>query len=172
MWSSYLLSISAYKEPTQQPQVIRVTSNIQPPTATASSQRQASITPTARNPSDKIVVQSRNPSIAPSEQQSTTTPHYQSAVPDVAPSTVVTGSAGLSAIVEGVVVGSSLEVTNSLVANDQHPVGVVKKSAKRKGKTNMPPETGEALPSTAPQAEPEPAKRAMRATRHSKHAEN
>ena len=118
MWSSYLLSISAYKEPTQQPQVTRVTSNIQPPTATASSQRQASITPTACNPSDKIVVWSCNLSIAPSEQQSTTAPHYQSAVPDVMPSTIATGSAGLSAIVESIVVGFSLKVINSLVAND------------------------------------------------------
>ena len=93
-------------------------------------------------------------------------------MPDVASSIIVTGLAGLSAIVEGVVVGSSLEVTNSLVANDQHPVSVIKKSAKRKEKTNMPPETREALPSTASQAEPEPAKRAMWATCHSKHAEN
>ena len=76
MWSLYLLSILAYKEPTQQPQVTQITSNIQPPTAMASSQRQASITSTACNSNDKIVVQSCNPSIAPSEQQSATALRY------------------------------------------------------------------------------------------------
>ena len=146
--------------------------NIQPPTAMASSQRQASITSIAHNFSDKIVMQLCNLSITFSEQQSATIPYYQSTVPDVMPSAVVIDSAGLSAIVESIVVGSSLEVTNSFVANNQHPVDVIKKPAKRKGKTNMPPEIEEALPSTAPQAEPEPAKRAMWATHHFKHAEN
>ena len=138
----------------------------------ASSQRQAFITSTAYNSSDKVVIQSCNPFIAPSKQQFTTILHYQSAASDVAPSIIVTGLAGLSAIVEGIVVGFSLKVINSLVANDQHPVGIIKKSTKRKGKTNMPSETREALPSTASQAEPEPVKRAMQATHCSKHAEN
>ena len=118
MWSFYLLSILAYKEPTQQPQVTWITLNIQPLTTTASSQRQASITSIACNSSDKIVMWSCNFSIAPFEQQSATTLHYQSAVPDVVPSAIVTGSAGLSAIIESIAVGSLLEVTNLLIAND------------------------------------------------------
>ena len=92
--------------------------------------------------------------------------------PDMASSAVITGSAGLSAIVEGIAVDSSLRVINFLVANNQHSVGIIKKSTKRKEKINMPLETREALLSTASQTESEPVKRAIWATCHFKHAEN